>query len=191
MHGLRKLTGLAVALLCLTLTGPVANSQQTKPTEPGTENDDHGRPFDDEDVVVRPKGNTTLKIASKSGKSKYGFDWSQNGQPLKEGRAKQFRSDLFERMDKLKVQKMDGNFASADAVHFDLEGFEFEVIKIKGGAYRWVFSKDTPVPCNTCSGNGVPLQYMDGKAKDGIIEARLSSDPGNWVPVQGVVMRGK
>jgi len=188
MHGLRKLTGLAAALLCLMLAGPVAHSEQGKSPESGKEEKSKHFPIGDDDIVVKPKGGGVYE--AKSGKTKDGFDWvnKKTGKGLQYGADGQFRCDLFQRLDKLEVEYK-GKPEPADAVHFDLEGFVFEVTKTYG-VYTWSFPKDAPVACATCGGDGVPLQYMDGKA-DGTIKAKLSSDPNNWVPVKAVYMHGK
>ena len=194
MHGLRKLTGLAVALLCLMLAGQVAHSQQTKPSGPGPGKEEKGKrgPIDDDDVVVRPKGKGTIKGGGMPGIAPYGFNWFQHDQPLRKGKAMEFRCDLYYQLDKLQVRStLADPPADADAVHFSLEGFEFEVIKTKNGKYVWSIP-DYPMACkkNQCTAGGVPPKHMEAQAKDGTIEARLANS-GAWVPVEEVVMHGK
>jgi hypothetical protein len=192
MHGLRKLGGLAGVLLCLMLFGPSVHSQQSKPSGHG----EGGHfPGDDDDVVVKPKGGIP-KGGGNPGIVKYGFDWSQNKTMLKQGHGKKFRCDLYHQLDKLKVKDPNdpnGPYVDADAVHFDLEGLGFGVVKTPDGkSYAWYNLKEAPASCKKtqCFQSGVPPEYMNGTKKDGTIQARLSSDPGKWVSVDEVRMQG-
>jgi hypothetical protein len=183
MPGFRKLTSPALALLCLTFSGPVAHSA--------------GPIVDEEDVVVKPKGGNVPKGGDTEGIAPYGFAWlhGPNHDYMKKGNAKQFRCDLYRHLYTLQVKKTSADpYEPADAVHFILEGKEFGVTKSYGGKYIWYNLNDSPTACNNmsnkCSGNGVPPEFMDAKAEEGTIWARLEGK-GDWTQVVEVFMRGK
>ena len=188
MYGLRKLTAPVAALLCLMVFGQVSYSQQPKPSQPKTGKEGKARPPIEEEVVVKPKGGGIEKGGEKGALIEYGFAWSQNGKAMVKGKAKKFLCSLFHELDNLTVQTMDGNQVPADAVHFDLDGFEFEVIKTKNDRYVW-YIPNYPTPCKkgTCKNSGVPPEFIDG-AKDGTLWARRA-DSATWEQVQEVVMQ--
>jgi hypothetical protein len=200
MHGLRKLTGLAVALLCLLYIGPVGCSEQTKSAQqtkpPATGNEPEGKkrpPIDDDDVVVNPKGKGGgLNGGDPSGVGPWGLTWSQDRQVWQKGNPRKFRCDLYGGLYKLQVRvKIAADPVDAEAVHFVLDDIEFGVTKTAGGKYFWYDVNEGLTSCKRCVESGVPPEFMDPRNnKDGYIKARLSSDPGTWVLVDEVRMKG-
>jgi len=114
--------------------------------------------------------------------------------PLKEGKAKEFRGDLYRGLTKLTVRvNIKDDPVPADAVSFVLQDLpQFGVTKLSDSSYAWYNTGDAPASCKKkdCTESGVPLEFMDAKDKPGKIWARLEGKA-EWIEVAEVRMQGK
>ena len=193
MYRWRTLAGLFVALLCFMLAGQVAQAEQGKGSTSDEEQSAKSGPgTDEEEVIVKPRG-PTPHFPRKG----HGFDWFRNDKsPLKNGKAGQFRCDLYEHMRRLQAARTeDEKPEDAVAVLFELDGVIFGVSKDGEKKYTW--SLPGTKPCKIkgkkdCSEDGVPPEFMHGKVGSMVPEkmkAKFKWDS-DWVDVAVVSMYG-